>query len=627
MATRVDRAGIDRRRGAGFIALGVCVGTATALCVPTGVGPATAADCSSKGAVVIVAGTNDPDGLVMKGVETKYRNEGYDVAYAKYPTTLWPAGSVGYNDDVSRGKAATGKAITDYRGSGGANCADAPVKVVGYSQGARVAGDVLSDIGNGRKVDVNNTPDDPTDDVLIDDENVSGELYSDPRQVGSIDGRGIELSLIGVIPGLTMTGPREGGFGSLSGDVVSVCDQGDPICDLPDPIRDPIGALDGLLGYFTKHGLYPAGFASQSPAEWADGNCASKGSGGTVCIKKDDSAFIGLVKQFAAQLGIPAATVNGIPDIVDYRPRIPGDVLPGLTISKLQPLIRLVQDNLPQLPNLTYHAGGYLPDVFVFQDIAEGILRLDGARFVRGSTALAKSIVSIVLIPVNGTVYWANRLKNAIGPQPVTTAATPMTTLASTGPDSTSAPKAGTAAKFKNSVDNTLASLTKGWKSTTAAPVVEASPPNSDDTTDAPGTARTTSATDGNDNGDKTTQPAIVPSPAASNPEPSDDDSGSDATVPGKKSRQHNPFVQPWNRGGTGDDDDTAAPSAPKWRSPFGSRNKPKSNGDGAQGDSSTSPGASTSGDESGDAGAGSGARTDGAGSGSGGGEGAGGGE
>lgn len=87
-------------------------------------------------------------------------------------------------------------------------------------------------------------------------EGLSGELYSDPRREGNDDGRGIENVLVGLIPGLTMSGPRPGGFGRVP--VTQYCLEGDPICDLPSPVRRPVSALDGVLGYFTKHGYYPA---------------------------------------------------------------------------------------------------------------------------------------------------------------------------------------------------------------------------------------------------------------------------------------------------------------------------------------------------------------------------------
>lgn len=492
MSTAGSTINSRRRWATCLIAMGATSAAIVGLILPWSA--ATADECGN-GGLIVVTGANDPDAVNLQGLESNPNNAGYKATYVKYPTTIWPLGSVGYNDDVERGATATKQAVGSYQQA----CPGKPVKIVGYSLGARVAGDVLSDIGNDRddKVDVNNTPDDPTDDVDITDEGVSGELYADPRQDGTIEGRGIEQSLIGVIPGFTMSGRRAGGFGSLAGRVVSVCDAGDAICDLPDPVRDPIGAIDSLLGFFTKHLLYPAGFATHTPEEWAGGPaaCHDAGSGGLVCVKKDDSAFIGLVKQVAVQVGIPANTVDEIPDIVDWRPRMPGDFLPGLSISHLQPLIRLVEKQLPQLPNLTYNAGGYLPDAFVFTNIADGILKLDSAKFNTGVTELAKSLASIALIPVNVPLYWGKRLIN-VGPGPylITPAApntpntTPFarTTAASTFGSPTTNPKPADASK----VTDAITSLTSKVKSpNTSAPSTRAL------TTSAPNTPTTNDAT------------------------------------------------------------------------------------------------------------------------------------
>lgn len=54
------------------------------------------------------------------------------------------------------------------------------------------------------------------------------------------------LDVIGITPG-----PRE--VPSV-GQWEYVCINGDGICDLPDVLRDPVTALDNLVGYFTKHG-------------------------------------------------------------------------------------------------------------------------------------------------------------------------------------------------------------------------------------------------------------------------------------------------------------------------------------------------------------------------------------
>lgn len=373
----------------------------------TGVAAATAGGPSCSGAVVVVGGTVDAESLLLEGVKERYREQGYEVINAPYPATIWPLGATGYDRSTEQGIASTASAISSYREACGS---EAPVVVTGYSQGARIAGDVLAGIGTGRKFDVANTPDDPSDDVVISDVGVSGELYSDPRQAGDKTGRGIELSLIGIIPGLTMSGSRgadstDAGFGTVSDRVVSVCIEGDPICDLPDPVYDPIGAIDGILGYQVKHFLYPEEMSgnplqpgytwAKRPVECADG----------VCMVAADSALAELVQGWARNLGYQGA----IGDFLSDRPTIG---LPfGIELANLQPVVRLVQGLLPPLPRLGY--GAYLPDIFVFEDILQGIVTATPARFVRGVSALAASVRSIVLLPVNFVRYWAGAL---IGP-------------------------------------------------------------------------------------------------------------------------------------------------------------------------------------------------------------------
>ncbi len=72
-----------------------------------------------------------------------------------------------------------------------------------------MAGDVLTDIGANRPV----TMDDGSTYVISTTDSdgartVSGELYSDPRMSGTLWGQGIEATLVGIIPGLTMSGTR-----------------------------------------------------------------------------------------------------------------------------------------------------------------------------------------------------------------------------------------------------------------------------------------------------------------------------------------------------------------------------------------------------------------------------------
>ncbi len=404
------------RRVTAVAAIAAGVALAAALLSPPG---GARAACSEKGAVVVVPGTNDPTGEgSMKGIIETAKQDGKDVIVVGYPTTLWPMGSVGFDKDVQLGKAATSKAISDYQSACGLDSTKGDtgkVQVVGYSQGARVAGDVLADIGQGKQ-------------GAPSAQGVSGLLYADPRQEGPESGRGIERNFLGVLPGLTMSGSR-GGFGVLAGNVVSVCSQGDPICDLPDPLHDPLGAIDGLVGYFVKHGDYPLlgawGFDKaqnkwywENPTSWTDpDNCVTaKNGGGTVCTKPQGSSIGRLISQFGDQLGI-----HDIPDFFGETNKVLNidGIAPHANLNDLQPMVDLVFKALPKLPYLTDHAGGYLPDALAFGNLANGVVQVvsggNGSMLRGAATAIGLSVVSILLIPVNDAVYRGNQLGEGLG--------------------------------------------------------------------------------------------------------------------------------------------------------------------------------------------------------------------
>ncbi|UVF77358.1 cutinase family protein [Gordonia mangrovi] len=416
------------RTTAVLIAISASCAVIAAFCLP-GAPIARADDCGA-GAVVIVGGTNDPDAANMIGVKQRFTGTGIDgelgtdddsdyadapyvVVRTDYPTTLWPLGAAGYDDSVAQGNAATKQAIARYQH----DCPGNPVVVAGYSQGARVAGDVLSDIGNDRDdkvvlLDEHGNPelDDEGEPIVVDisTDDLSGELYTDPRRVGDKTGRGLELSLIGVIPGLTMTGAREGdgnrGFGELEDSVVSVCVEGDPICDLPDPLYDPIGTVDGLVGYFTKHGLYNwQMYRDPSEPVWNTGRVVDCGADQTDCIAEADSAIIGVIRDGAETIGLDGTRIR---DVLADRWTV--DLPYGIELSNLQPAVRLVQDVLPPLPNLGY--GGYLADLLVFEKILNGVVDRAPDDVKEGVAALAASAKSIVLIPANFVKYWAGEI-------------------------------------------------------------------------------------------------------------------------------------------------------------------------------------------------------------------------
>jgi hypothetical protein len=104
--------------------------------------------------------------------------------------------------------------------------------LVGFSQGAIIAGDIASDIGNGRG---------PIDQDLV----LGVTLIADGRRQEGVGkevgpnppGHGAEITLheVPILDGLglEMTGPRPGGFGALNDRTNEICAKGDLICAAP----------------------------------------------------------------------------------------------------------------------------------------------------------------------------------------------------------------------------------------------------------------------------------------------------------------------------------------------------------------------------------------------------------
>src|SRR3954471_22052402 len=154
------------------------------------------------------------------------RLEIFTVPYtAQFHNPLSADKQMSYNDSRAEGTKAAIKALTDMNN----RCPLTSYVIVGFSQGAVIAGDIASDIGNGRG---------PVDADLV----LGVTLIADGRrQDGSGQhigpdpaGQGAEItlhdfgSLLGGM-GLTMTGPRDGGFGVLNDRVNQICAAGDLI--------------------------------------------------------------------------------------------------------------------------------------------------------------------------------------------------------------------------------------------------------------------------------------------------------------------------------------------------------------------------------------------------------------
>ncbi|WP_081631662.1 PE-PPE domain-containing protein [Nocardia sp. 348MFTsu5.1] len=347
-----DRSAARRRAMAATATVAVTLPVLGFLAQPAGAAE-DSVDCA-KGRVFVVPGTADPNSIHTAGLETRYGTEGkdYRIEIIDYPGVLWPLGGTSYDQSVELGIENLETAVAVYHEA----CPDQPVVIVGYSQGARIAGDVLSEIGRGESP------------VSIDPTQVTGELYSDPRRTGDAEGRGVELILPAVIPGITMNGAREG-FGAAK--VTQFCVEGDPICDLQDPLHYPLRAVDGLLGYFVKHLTYDDDISK--------GPDASENSPRDVLIPSDPA--IGVILE---SLGLPFRYIA-----VDNPLQFPD-------LAVLRPLFHAVNQFLPPLPYLGH--GAYLPDLWVLRDALSG----SPAAW----QAIGDSTISILRYPENFVRDW-----------------------------------------------------------------------------------------------------------------------------------------------------------------------------------------------------------------------------
>lgn len=154
----------------------------------------------------------------------------YTVPYtAQFHNPFAADNQMSYNDSRAEGSKAAVKALTDMN----ARCPLTSYVLIGFSQGAVIAGDIASDIGNGRG---------PVDQDLV----LGVTLIADGRRQTGVGqdvglnppGQGAEVTLheIPILSGLglTMTGARPGGFGALNERTNQICGAGDLICAAPE---------------------------------------------------------------------------------------------------------------------------------------------------------------------------------------------------------------------------------------------------------------------------------------------------------------------------------------------------------------------------------------------------------
>lgn len=157
-------------------------------------------------------------------------------------------------------------------------CPQTDFVLAGFSQGAVIAGDIANAIG------LNQGP--------VPAERVRGvALIADGRReagvgqfVGNpVAGVGAEvalqpLSLViqPIVPGATMRGPRQGGFGQIDDRVTEICAPDDTICDAPRGASDGIGRAQQLVSangvhaqYATNPNVIPGSTATEWLLGWA----------------------------------------------------------------------------------------------------------------------------------------------------------------------------------------------------------------------------------------------------------------------------------------------------------------------------------------------------------------------
>jgi Cutinase len=157
------------------------------------------------------------------------RVEVYTVPYtAQFHNPFSGDTQISYNSSRTEGTRATVKAMTDMN----EKCPLTSYVLIGFSQGAVIAGDIASDVGNGRG---------PVDEDLV----LGVTLVADGRRQTGVGndigpnppGEGAEITLheVPILAdlGLTMTGPRPGGFGALNDRTNEICGPGDLICSAP----------------------------------------------------------------------------------------------------------------------------------------------------------------------------------------------------------------------------------------------------------------------------------------------------------------------------------------------------------------------------------------------------------
>ena len=198
----------------------------------------------------------------------------FTVPYTAEFRSVQDIGQMSYDDSRDEGYDTALNEITATNGE----CPLTEYLLAGFSQGAVIAGDLASEIGNWR------TDIDPG---LV----IGGTLIADGRReagVGNVvgnpvDGVGAEISLHPVnaliqvvVPGATMRGTRAGGFGVLADRMMDICATDDSICDAPIDAGNALERAQALIAANGIHAMYasnpdviPGTTADQWTVGWA----------------------------------------------------------------------------------------------------------------------------------------------------------------------------------------------------------------------------------------------------------------------------------------------------------------------------------------------------------------------
>lgn len=187
----------------------------------TGADAVSASDCTAVKLIVVpgtwettpTADPNTPQGMlrpVVSQLENRYPGR-VSTYWVPYSASAFDQGLT-YDDSKATGVKAADSAISQLAGS----CPGTRFAVIGYSQGADVAGTVAQQIGEG-------------DGPIPASRFVASGLVADPGQgtKGAVDLGAVQPGTQGI------AGPRPGGYQAVSGRVATVCVRGDMYCALP----------------------------------------------------------------------------------------------------------------------------------------------------------------------------------------------------------------------------------------------------------------------------------------------------------------------------------------------------------------------------------------------------------